>query len=102
MPLGRKIGLDPSNNVLDRDTAHPSPKKGAEPPKFWPMCIAPKWVDGSFKMPPGTEVGLDPSYIVLDGDPAPLPKKGVESPIFGTYVCHGCIDQDASWYGGSP
>jgi len=28
------------------------------------------------------DVGLGPSHIVLDGDPAPLPKKGHNSPNF--------------------
>jgi len=32
-------------------------------------------------MPLGMEVGLGPGHIVLDGDPAPLPRKGAESPI---------------------
>jgi len=29
MPLGKKVGLDPSDIVLDVDPALPSPKKGA-------------------------------------------------------------------------
>ena len=32
------------------------------------------------------EVNLGPGYIVLDGDPAPLPKKGAEPPIFGSFL----------------
>jgi len=32
------------------------------------------------KMALGMEVGLGTGHIVLDGDPAPLPKKGAESP----------------------
>jgi len=31
----------------------------------------------------GVQVGLGPRHIVLLGDPAPLPKKGAQSPIFG-------------------
>ena len=34
-------------------------------------------------MPLGREVGLSPGDIVLYGDPAPLPRKGMEPPIFG-------------------
>jgi len=33
MPLGEKVGLDPSDIVLDGDPA-PLPRKGAEPPIF--------------------------------------------------------------------
>jgi len=28
----------------------------------------------------GMELGLGSGYVVLDGDPAPLPKRGEESP----------------------
>jgi len=48
------------------------------------------------------QVGLGPGHIVLDGDPAsPLPK-GADPPIFGPYLLqpNGCMDQDATWYGG--
>jgi len=31
-------------------------------------------------MPLSMELGLGPGDFVLDGDPAPLPKKGAESP----------------------
>ena len=56
------------------------------------------------KMALGMEVGLGPEHIVLDGDPAPLPEKGAEPPIFGTFLLwpNGCMDQDATWYGGRP
>jgi len=33
MPLGRKVGLDPSEIVLDEDPA-PPPQKGGRAPKF--------------------------------------------------------------------
>jgi len=39
MPLGRKVGLDPSDTVLDGDPARPSPKKDTEPPDFRLMYI---------------------------------------------------------------
>jgi len=51
----------------------------------------------------GMQVGL--GHIMLDGDPAPPTPKG-HSPhtIFGPYLVrqNGCIDQDATWYGGRP
>jgi len=40
------------------------------------------------------EVGLGPGHIVLDGDPAPLPKKGAESPNFRPILYCG---QTAGW-----
>jgi len=51
----------------------------------------------------GVQVGLDPRHIVLDRDPAPLPK-GAQLPIFGPYLLwpNGCMDQDATGYGGRP
>ena len=51
----------------------------------------------------GMQVGLGPGHIVLDGDPAPLPLRG-RAPNFGPYPLrpNGCMDQDATWYGGRP
>jgi len=46
MPLGMEVGLGPGDFVLDGDPA-PLPKKGAEPPNFWPMSIVSKRLDGS-------------------------------------------------------
>ena len=43
-PLGMELGLGPGDFVLDRDPA-PLPKKGAEPPNFWPMFIVAKRLD---------------------------------------------------------
>ena len=55
-------------------------------------------------MPLGTEVGLGPNDIVLHGDPAPTPKGAEPHPIFGRRILwpNGCMDQDATWYGGRP
>ena len=53
----------------------------------------------------GMQVGLDPGHIVLDGDPAPPPPKGHSPhPVFGPYLLQlkGCMDQDATGYGGRP
>ena len=43
-------------------------------------------------------IDLGPGDFVLDGDPAPLPKKGVEPPIFGPCLLrpNGWMDQDAT------
>ena len=63
MPLGRKIGFDPSNILLDGDPA-PPPQKGAAQTAGW------------IKMPVGMKLGLGPGHVVLDGDPATGPPKG--------------------------
>jgi len=45
MPLGRKVGLDPSDIVLDGDPA-PLSKNGAEPPIFGSCLLCPNgWMD---------------------------------------------------------
>jgi len=44
--LGRKVGLGPSDIVVDSDPA-PLPQKGGRAPKFWPMSIVAKRLDGS-------------------------------------------------------
>jgi len=71
------------------ETHLPSPK-GAQPPNFWPISVAAKWI----KMPLGMELGLGPSDFVLDGDPAPPPQKGVEPPKFSAHVY--CV-KTAGW-----
>ena len=55
-------------------------------------------------MPLGMEVGLSPEDFVFDGDPAPSPKRGWRPPIFDPCLLrsNGCMDQDATWYGGRP
>jgi len=59
-------------------------------------------------MPLGMEVGLSPGDCVR---PSPLPQKGRSPPkgaephpIFGPCLLwpNGCMDQDATWYGGRP
>jgi len=53
-------------------------------------------------MPHGMEVGLSPANFVLDGDPAPTPKGAEPHTIFGPRPLwpNGCMDQDATSYGG--
>jgi len=77
MPLGRKVGLDPSDIVLDGDPS-PSPKKGAQPPIFGPYIL---WPNGSMDQD-ATWYGGKPGHTVLDGDPAPPSQKGGRAPNF--------------------
>jgi len=77
MPLGRKVGLDTSDLVLDGDPP-PLPKKGGTDPQFSAYVYCAQmaaWI----RMPLVMEVGLDPRDILLDGDPSPLPKRGHSS-----------------------
>ena len=59
---------------------------------------------GWIKMILGMEVGLSPGDVVLDGNLAAPPQKGHSPPIFGPCLLwpNGCMDQDATWYGGRP
>jgi len=45
MPLGIELDLGPDDFVLDGDPVAP-PEKGAHPPKFRPMFIVTKRLDG--------------------------------------------------------
>jgi len=48
MPLGKEVGLVPSDIVLDGDPALPPQKKGQSPlPSFWSMSIEAKRLGGS-------------------------------------------------------
>ena len=84
-------------------TPLPLPKKVAElPPKFSAhVCCG--HTAGWIKMVLGMEVGLSPGDFMFDGDPAPS-RIGAEPPICGPYLLrpNGCMDQDATWYGGRP
>ena len=88
--------------MLDGDTV-PLPKKGTEPLQF-SAHLYPGQSAGCIKMPFGMEVDLSPGDFVLDGDPAPTPKGAEPHPIFGPRLLwpNGCMDQDATWYGGRP
>jgi len=79
----------------------PSSQKGAAPPFLAHFVVG--QTAGCIKMPHGMEAGLSPCDFVLDMDAA-HPSKGAEPPIFGPRVLwpNGCMDQDATWYGGRP
>jgi len=48
MPLGMEVRFGPGDFVLDGDPAPLSPKRKRSPlPKFQPMFITAKWLDGS-------------------------------------------------------
>ena len=47
MPLGKEVDLGPHDIVLDGDPAFPSQKGGGASPKFRPMSIVAKRLDGS-------------------------------------------------------
>ena len=92
--LGMQVGLGPGHIVLGGDPA-PLPQRGVEPPSFWPISVAAKWLDGSRCHLVWTEVGLSPGDFVLDGNPTLCsPKMGAEppSPIFGPFLLwsNGC------------
>jgi len=78
MPLGKKVGLDPGDIVLDGDPALP-PKKGAQPPTVSPNFRM-LWPNGWIKIPVGTEVGLGLGDIAWD--PAPSWKGAQQPPLF--------------------
>ena len=80
MPLGRKVGLGPSDIVLNGDPAPPAQKAGRAPQ--FSAHVYYGQTAGWIKMPLGMEVGLGPGHIVLDGDPA-TPKRGTAL-IFGS------------------
>jgi len=47
MPLGTEVDLGPGDFVLDGDLDPPFPKRGRRPPKFPPIFILAKRLDGS-------------------------------------------------------
>jgi len=75
MPLGREVGLRPSDILLDGDSAF-LPKRGQSLPPQFSAHVYCGQTAGWIKMPLGTEVGLGPGHTVLDGDPAPPLQRG--------------------------
>ena len=98
--LGKEVGLDPSDIVLDGEPVACFPKNGAvldsgdivldgdpapPPPKGGkvPQFSAHVYCDQTvawIKMPLGMEVGLGPGHIVLHGEPALPRQKGGTAP----------------------
>ena len=95
MALGMEIGLG-QTTLCYMGIQLPSPKKGQSH-----VCCG--QTAGCNKMPLDMEVGLSPGDFVLDGDPAPSAKRG-GAPTFSLRLLwpNGCMDQDATWYGGRP
>jgi len=102
MALGMEVGLSPGDFLLDGDAA--PPQKGAEPLLQFSAHFCCGQTAGCIKIPLVMEVDFSPGDFVLDGDSAFLSKKGAEPPIFGPCLLrsNGCMDQDATWYGGRP
>ena len=102
MPLGMEVGLRPGDFVLDGDSAPPSQKGGGA--LQFSAHVYCSQTAGWIKMTLGMAVGLGAVHIVLEGDTAALSKKGTGPPIFSPSLLwpNGCMDQDATWYGGRP
>ena len=79
MPLGREVGLSPSNIVLGGDPA-PLSERGRSP-QFSARVYCGQTA-GWIKMPLGRQVNLSQSDIVLAGDPALPPQNGSRAPPF--------------------
>jgi len=95
MPLGRKVGLDPSVIVLDGDQA-PPPKQAAErlPPNFRSMHIVAKRLYGSrchlvWRYMPR------PRPHCARWAPGSPPEKGAQPPP--QFSAHVCFGQKAGW-----
>jgi len=66
-------------------------------PRPWPHCV--RWGSSSHSPKGAQPPNFRPMFIM---DPAPTPKGAEPQPIFGPRVLwpNGCMDQDATWYGG--
>jgi len=102
MPVGTEVRIG-QTTLCQMGTKLPSSKRGRSPlPNFRPVYCG--QTAGWIKMALRMEVGLGPGHMVLDGDPAPIPKKGTQPPIFGSFLLwpNGWMHQDATWYRGRP
>ena len=88
MPLGREIGLSPSDTALDGNPA-PLPKKGTEHPIFGPCLL---WPDGWMDQDATSHGGRSRPRPHCDrwGPSSPSPI-GAESrvPQFSAHICCG-------------
>ena len=94
MPLGREVGLGPSDFALD-GTQPSAPKRG-QSPQFLAQVYCGQTA-GWIKIPLGMEVGLGPGLIVLDGDPAPSPQNGAHTPNLRLMSIVAKQLEDATW-----
>ena len=88
MPLGRKVGFDPSDIVLDGELALP-PQKGGRAPFQFSAYVYCGQMAAWIKMPLGMKVGLGPGHIVLDRYQAVRRQKSGHNPEFSAHVCRG-------------
>jgi len=79
----------------------PSPKGHSPLPQFY-VHVCCGQMAGWIKMPLGMEVNLCPGNIVLDRDPTPPATKGEDTALAHVLWPDGCMDQDATRYGGRP
>jgi len=86
MPLGREIGLDPGDIVLDGDPAPPSPPKGGGTADltFRPMSIVVKLLDGSRWNLTCRQASAWPHCVRWE--PSCPSSKVVQHPTFGPYL----------------
>jgi len=93
MPLGMDVGLSPGDFVLDGNPPPPQKGGGATLPKFRPMSIVTKRLDGSRW-----------HLAWRWARSSPTPKRGQSPPILGQFLFwpNGLMHQDATWYGSRP
>ena len=100
MTLGTEVELGPGHIVL-YGIQLPSPKRGRSPqPNFRPISIVAKGLHGchlQWSRPQARR-------LCVRWRPSPSPKRGRSPPIFSPCLMwpNGCMDQDATWYGGRP
>jgi len=102
MPLGREVGLDPSNIVLDGDPALPPPKR-AEPPIFGPCLLwANGWVDQDATW--YRDRHRPRRHCVRWGTNSPQKGGTAPPPILGPCLLwpKAYMHQDTTWYGARP
>jgi len=93
MPLGTKVGLDPSDIVIDGDPG-PSPKRDTAPPHFLAHAL---WPNGSMNQDAtwyGCRPRPRPRCVRLRITPPPKEKGSTAASQISTHVCRG---QTAAW-----